>query len=138
MARVVGNPCRPTCVGITMRRTLVAAFILSAAFIGPAWASAEEQAVPSTREGPPGTVVTISPVPDECPGEATVFLAPLDERESNPPGEPFTPPTDTFTVPEVPPDVYQILVVCPNGNAVAGFRFTVTPGAITADPNFAG
>jgi hypothetical protein len=80
----------------------------------------------------------ISQVPDECPGQATVFLAPLSERDTNPAGEPFTPPSGTFTVPAVPAGVYQIMVVCPNGNAIAGFRFSVTPGAITADPNFAG
>jgi hypothetical protein len=122
-----------------VRLRVLAAFVLAfAALMGVSTADSDERQIIGTPlNGPPGTVVTVTEVPDECPGELIVLIAPLEDVGDNPPGDLFIPPRGTFTIPDIPEGVYQILFACP-GHGLGGFRFGVTPAAIAADARFAG
>jgi hypothetical protein len=118
--------------------TAIALVALTSASAGSAPAPLPGTANPTS--GPPGTVVNVANVP-RCASNMTIGWAanPLQPKVIDP--QPFTPPSGTTTVPELPNGTYYIALVC--GVSVTGLGFEVTgsavaPPPVSAAPNFSG
>ena len=122
---------------MTKRLVLLATILaLPLLWVGAASASAPPPpAILSTTSGPPGTVVTITQITicDNHPGitTGTIGLATLGQEPIGPTTT-FTPPTATFTIPEVPNGDYYLYETC--GDGVEGQAFTVTGSTVVPPP----